>query len=104
MSGSVGAVAVAANAEHLLQDLSDCTQGIELSTLYLVEQPAQLGIVRHDVLDVRFGPGGCDGEDLTREVARTPLLEPARALEICPVSFELLPQLGHVLSARRLGE
>src|SRR5690349_23772022 len=33
MSGSVGAVSIAANAEHLLQDLSDCAQRIELPPL-----------------------------------------------------------------------
>src|SRR3954452_25102112 len=45
MSGSVGAVSVAANSEHLLQDLTHCAQRVELAALHLVKEPAQLRMV-----------------------------------------------------------
>src|SRR5436190_22684636 len=45
MSGSVGAVSVAANSEHLLQDLTNCAQRVELAPLNLVKEPAQLRVV-----------------------------------------------------------
>src|SRR5205823_1122184 len=66
---------VAANAEHLLQDLSDCAQRVELPPLYLVEQPPQLGIVRDRVLEMLLCPRRGDGEHFTRKVAGPPLLE-----------------------------
>src|SRR6266568_7263004 len=75
MSGSVGARSVAANSEHLLQDLTNSTQGVELTALHLVEQAAQLRIVCDGELQVAFCPRGCDREHLAREIAAAPLLE-----------------------------
>src|SRR6267154_1546176 len=69
MSGSVGAVSVAANFEHLLQDLTNCAQRVELAALHFVEQPPQLRIVRHTSFEMPLGPRGCDGEHLAGEIA-----------------------------------
>src|SRR5437762_1561343 len=64
MSVSVGAVFVTANAKHLLQDLSDCAQRIELPTLYLVEQAPELRIFAHGCFQVPVCPRRGDGEHL----------------------------------------
>src|SRR5215210_473895 len=53
MSPTLGAVFVA-NAKHLLHDLADSGQRIELASLHLVEQPPQLGIVGDRVLEVQL--------------------------------------------------
>ena len=42
MSAQPGAVSVAANVEHLLQYLSNCTQRIELSLPHLVQVPGRI--------------------------------------------------------------
>src|SRR6266536_209220 len=104
ISGRPGAVAVVANPEHLLQYLPHRAERIEPALLHLVEQPPQLGVVGDRVLEVLLRPAGGDGEDLAREVPPTPLVEPARFLEVGAVRRDLLPQLRHVLAARRLGE
>src|SRR5579864_2049081 len=104
MSASVGAVFVAANVEHLLHDLSDGAQRVELPTLYLVQEPPELGIVGDRAFEVPFRARGGDGEDLAGEVARSPLGELSRRLEVRAVRLDLLPELGDVLAARRLGE
>src|SRR5947208_2770102 len=104
MSMSVGAVFVTVNAEHLLQDLSDCAQRIELPTLYLVEQAPELGIFAHGCLQMPVCPRRGDREHLAGEVARPPLLELPRLLEELAVLLELLPKLRDVLAARRLRE
>src|SRR4029077_10947180 len=88
MSGSVGAVSVAANSEHLLQDLTNCAQGVELAPLHRVEQPAQLRIVRDSVLEMPLCARGCDGEDLAGEIASPPLLELPRLLEVRAMRFD----------------
>src|SRR5581483_7875927 len=104
MSARVGAVSVAANAEHLLQNLANCAQRVELTTLYLVEQAAELGIVGHRMLEMGFCPRRRDREHLAGEVPRAPLGELSRFLEVRAVLRDLRPQLVHVLAARRLGE
>src|SRR4051812_32374007 len=100
MSGSVGAVSVAANSEHLLQDLTNCAERVELAALYLVEEPPKLRVVRDSMLEIALGPGGCNGEYLAGEIAAAPFFELARPLEVRAMRLDLLPQLGDVLAAR----
>src|SRR5437868_4419405 len=104
MSGSVGAVSVAANSEHLLQDLTNRTERVELAALHLVEEPTQLRIVCDTFLEMPLCPRGGDCEHLAGKIAPPPFLEPPRLLEEGAVCLELLPQLGDVLAARRLGQ
>src|SRR3954453_20369167 len=103
MSRSAGAVRIA-NPKHLLHDLAYGCQGIELAALHLVEQPPQLGVVRHRVLEVRLRARRSDGKDLAGEVAAAALLKPAALLEKGAVRGDLVPQHFDVLAARRLRE
>src|SRR3954454_17475706 len=57
MSASVGAVAVA-NAEHLLQDLTHRRERVELPGLHVLEEPAELRILLHLLLEVPPCPHG----------------------------------------------
>src|SRR5581483_10881598 len=93
MSASVGAVCVAANVEHLVQDLADCAQRIELTPLYLVQQAPKLGIVGDGVLEVLLRPRRCDREHLAGEVARASLGELPRRLQVRAMLFDLRPEL-----------
>src|ERR1700730_9523482 len=104
MSGSVGAVSVAANSEHLLQDLTNRAQWVELAALHLVEEPTQLRIVRDSMLEMPLRPRRGDCEYLAGKIARPPFLELPRLLEMRPVRLELLPQLGDVLAGCRRGQ
>src|SRR5438552_2465044 len=104
ISSSPGLVRVAANMEHLLQDLTHRTEGVELTALDRAEQPFQLWIVSHSMLEMLLCAGRRHRKHLAREIPRTPRLELAGPLEIGPVLLELLPQLGNVLAACRLGE
>src|SRR5688500_1756479 len=80
-SASVGA-AVVGNSIHLLQDLTHGRERVELAGLHLVEQTAQLRLVRDRRLQVRLGPARRDGEDLAGEVpAAAPLQPPPRLQE-----------------------
>src|SRR5712691_10170210 len=74
MSASLGPVLVA-NPEHPLHDLSHGGERVELAPLHLVQQPAQLGVVRDPVLEVRLRPRRGDREHLAGEVPAPPLLE-----------------------------
>src|ERR671918_569938 len=103
ISTSVGPSSVF-NLEHLLHDLANRRQRVELSALDLVEKPAQLGIVADRALEMRFGARGCDREDLPREVLAPPLVEPAVADQELAVPLNLLPDPRHVLAAHRFGE
>src|SRR5436190_2542137 len=103
ISGSPGAVAVAiVNPEHLLEYLSHRRQRVELTCLHLGEQPPQLGVVRHRLLEVPARPARRNREDLTREIRPAPLLELSALLEERTMLLDLLPQLGHVLAAHGL--
>src|SRR4051812_28532086 len=105
ISGSPGAVAVAiVDSEHLLEYLPYRSQRVELARLHLREQPPQLGIVRHRLLEVAARSARSDREDLARKVRPPPLLELPALLEKGAVLLDLLPQLRHVLAAHRLGE
>src|SRR5438874_1358230 len=105
ISGSPGAVAVAiVDSEHLLEYLPYRRQRVELPRLHLGEQPPQLGVVRHRLLEVAARPARSDREDLAREIGSAPLLELPALLEKGAVLLDLLPQLRHVLPAHRLGE
>src|SRR5262245_26155322 len=102
-SASVGAVRSVAKVEHLLHYLPHRGQRIELASLHLVQEPPQLGIAGHRLLEMRLRTTRCDGENLAREVLTPPLLELTLLLEVLPVRLDLGPQLGDVLAARRLG-
>src|SRR5437764_13269264 len=97
ISLSPGAVFVF-KLEHLLHDLPDRRQRVELAALHLVEQATQLVVARDRALEVRLRTRRRDGEHLAREVLAPPLLEQPFGLEERPVLLDLLPQLGHVLA------
>src|SRR5213592_4511498 len=101
MSRMPGAVFVA-KLEHLCKYFSNRRQGVELPALDLVEQPAQLRIIRDRTLQAGLRPSGGDREDLPREIVAPLLLEQALGLEKNPVLLDLLPQLRHVLAASRV--
>src|SRR5207244_12277354 len=92
MSASVGAVFCVANLEHLLHDLLDCRQRVELAPLYFVEQTPQLRIVRDRALQMSLRATRCDGEHLTGEILASPLLESSFPLEMCPAHCSLRPE------------
>src|SRR3954470_5423947 len=103
MSVSVGAVCVA-NSKDLVDDLADRGERVEFAALHLVEQPAQLGIVRDCILEVSLRARRRDGEDLGGEILAAPLLQAVPFLEERPVLEDLLPERLDVLAAQRLGE
>src|SRR3954451_22217291 len=80
MSVSCGAV-VLVNVEHLLHDLANRRERVELTALDLVEQPAQLLVVLNRTHQMRLCPGRRDGEHLAGQVAPSPRLELAGLLE-----------------------
>jgi hypothetical protein len=59
MSASVGSVFVV-NVEHLVEDLVDRGQRVELAALDFVQQPQQLWIVGHGTLQMRLRAGRRD--------------------------------------------
>src|SRR5436190_663674 len=75
ISSSPGLVRVAANMEHLLQDLTHRTEGVELTALDRAEQPFQLWIVSHSMLEMLLCAGRRHRKHLAREIPRTPRLE-----------------------------
>src|SRR5207245_348910 len=103
MSRRLGAVFVA-NLEHLSKYFSNRGQGIELPALDFVEQPAKLRVVRDRALEMRLRARRGNRQDLAGQVLAAVLLEQALGLEEPAVLLDLLPQLGHVLATRRLGE
>src|SRR2546430_1295725 len=104
ISAFVGPVVSVAKFEDLLHDLAYGGQGVELPPLYLVEQPPQLGVVRHRVLEMRLRARRGDGKHLGGEVLAAALLEQALTLEVGTVLRDLVPQRLDVLPARRLGQ
>src|SRR5581483_8030970 len=103
ISASVGAVAVA-NSEHLLQDLTNRRQRVELPGLHVVEKAPQLRALAHRVLEVLASACRGDGEHLGGEIAPAAGLELALRLEPRAVLADLLPQRVDSLAAQRLGE
>ena len=99
-----GSLVAIADVEHALEYLAHGAERVELPPLHLVEQPPQLGIAADRALEMPLRAAGRDGEDLSREVRLSPLLEPARLLQERPVPGDARPELGHVLAADRLGE
>ena len=75
-----GLVAVV-DSVHLLEDLTHGRERVELARLDLVEQPPQLGLLRHRRLQVRLRPARRRGEHLAGQVLPPPLLEQALRLE-----------------------
>src|SRR5215203_5622801 len=104
MSAAVGAISVSFNLEHPHHYFPDRRQGIELPPLHLVEQAAQLRVVGHCPLQVGLGAGGCDRENLARQILAPPCVKEAVRLEVCPMTGDLFPQLGHPLAGDGLGE
>src|SRR5919201_6920512 len=91
ISASVGPVriAIGLNSEHLLEDLADRRQRIELPTLNLAQKPTQLGILGHCLLEVMLRPRARDREDLAGEIAGAAVCEEAACLEIRTVLLDL---------------
>src|ERR671918_1108917 len=100
---ALGVGAVVTDTKHLLHDLPDRGQGVELPPLHLVEQPLQLRVVAYRGLEVRLRATGRHGEHFTRQIAPPALLEPAALLQVGPVLPELLPEQLDVLPAHGLG-
>src|SRR6185312_377807 len=88
ISLSPGAVLVF-KLEHLLHDLPDCCQGVELAALDLVEQPPQLLAAFDLPLQVRLRARGRDGAALAREVLAPALLQQPVGLEERAVLLDL---------------
>src|SRR3954465_12249981 len=103
-SASVGAVRSVAKVEHLLHYLPHRRERVQLAALPLVEQPPQLGVVRHGPLEVRLRTAGRDREHLAGEILPPPRLELAVLVEVCAVRLDLLPQFRDVLAAGRLAQ
>src|SRR5579884_1457067 len=101
MSASVGAVFVC-NVEHLLHDLANRSERIELPRLDFLEQAPELRLVRDCVLEMTLRARRRDGEDLAGEVPPAPLVEPAALLEVAAVLHDRVPELGHAFAPRRL--
>src|SRR5579871_4566057 len=76
MSASVGAVFVV-NVEHLTEDLVHGADWVELPPPHLVEEPEQLRILGHCILEMPAGSCGGDREHLGCEVRRAPLCQPS---------------------------
>src|SRR5256714_46685 len=105
ISGSPGAASVAiVNPEDLFEYLAHRGQRVELTCLHLREQAPQLGGVGDRLLEMMTGPTRGNREHLPGEVGPATLLELTALLEERAVLLDLLPQLGHVLGANRLGE
>src|SRR5205085_6847944 len=102
ISASVGPVVSVAKVEHLVNDLSNRGERVELSALDLVQEPAQLGIVGNGALEMSLRTRRSDGEHLTGEMLATPLLEQFFVHEEGAVRLDVLPELRHVLAARRV--
>src|SRR3954452_16169522 len=98
ISASVGPVSVF-NLEHLLHDLADGRERVELPALDLVEQPPEFRIVRHGPLEMRLCARRRDGEDLAGEIPSAPLLEAPLVGEECAVLVDRRPQLVDPLAA-----
>src|SRR3954469_13014601 len=88
ISLSPGAVFVF-KLEHLLHDLSDRAQRVQLAALHLVEQAPQLFVVGDRALQVGLRARRGDGEHLAGEILPTPLLEQALGLEVAAVLLDL---------------
>src|SRR5438876_8203704 len=93
ISVSVGPVVSVANVEHLVHDLSNGRERVELSALHLIEQPPQLGIPGDRALEMGLRAGGGDREHLAGEILAPPLLQQPFAFEEGAVRLDLLPQL-----------
>src|SRR5436305_3814234 len=102
ISGSPGAVVVAiVNPEDLLEYLAHRGQRVELPCLHLGEEPPQLVVVRHRLLEVPARPARRNGEDLAREIRSAPLLQLPALLKERAMLLDLLPQLVHLLASDR---
>src|ERR1041384_4161039 len=103
MSARVGAVVVA-NAEHLLQDLTNRRQRVEPSVLHVAQEPSQLVALPHRLLEMAPRTRRGDLEDLGRQISAPPPLELAFGLEPGAVLGDLLPERVDAFTAHRLGE
>src|SRR5437764_14478681 len=99
ISVSVGPVVSVANVEHLVHDLSNGREWVELSALHLVEQPPQLGIPGDRALEMGLRAGGGDREHPASGIPAPPLLQQPFAFEEGAVGPVLPPRLRPVLPA-----
>src|SRR5262249_13058419 len=104
ISVSVGPVVSVAKVEHLVNDLLNRGERVELSALDLVEQPPQLRIARHGVLQMRLRARRRDRENFAGEVLAAPLLEQPLVDQEGAVRLDVFPQLGHVLTPSGVGQ
>src|SRR3954452_7781718 len=103
-SASVGAVRSVAKMEDLFHYLPHRGQRIQLPPLDGVEQPPELGVVRHGLLEMRLRAARRNREHFARKGLATALVEPTLRLEVRPVLLDLRPQLGNVLDTRGVGQ
>src|SRR5262249_2481882 len=116
-SASVGVVVVAmwssfgaglqsgiGDPEDALKDRIYGAERVELPTLDLVEEPAELRVARDLALQAAACPRRRDREHLGREVPPAALGEPTLGLEPLPVLLDSRPQLLHAVAADRLRE
>ena len=87
---------------HVLEDLTDGRERVELAGLDAGEQLRELGLLRHRRLQVRLRPARRRGEHLAGQVLPPPLLEQSLRLEEASVLLDLGPELGNVLASHGL--
>src|SRR6476661_5933238 len=104
ISVSAGPVVSVAKMEHLVNDLSNRGERVELSALHLVEQPAQLGIPRDSAFEMHLRARRPNCEHLGGEMLAAALLQDSLVHEESTVRFDVLPELRHVLPACRVGQ
>src|SRR6476619_1327617 len=91
ISVSVGPVVSVAKMEHLVNDLSNRGERVELSALYLVEQPAELRIPRDGVFEMHLRARRRNCEHLGGEMLAAALLQESLVHEEGAVRFDVLP-------------
>src|SRR5215471_15991080 len=96
MSARVGAVLI--NLEHLLHDVANCGQRVELPAADGIQETLELRVVLHRDLEVALGPGGRDGEHLATEVAAATRGQSAALLQVGAVLLDRRPQLVDALA------
>src|SRR3954454_6468912 len=103
-SASVGAVRSVAKMEDLFHYLPHRGQRIQLPPLDRVEQPPQLGVVRHGLLQMRLRAARRNREHLARKGLATALVEPAGVSEVRAVLLDFRPELATILARRGVGQ
>src|SRR6476659_1697656 len=103
-AASMSAIVGAIELEHLLEELPDGAERIELAVLDSGEHALEPGVGGDRLAQVGARTARGDGEHLGREVLAPPRLEPAVARERFTMGIECPPQLGSVLAAQGVGQ